>query len=131
MANLNKVFLIGNLTRDPELKYTPSGAAVCKFGIASNEKFKDSEGNLKERPCFVDVDAWGKQAENANEYLKKGKLVMIEGKLEYQTWDAQDGTKRSKLTVRADNIQYLSAPSQNGQEQPQSDGDASPSDIPF
>lgn len=126
MASLNKVFLIGNLTRDPDLKYTADGTAICNFGIAVNESFKGKDGEKKEKVGFYDVVVWGKSAENANSYLAKGRAVMIEGKLDYSTWETDDGAKRSKVSIVAQNIQYLSSPiSQEGDSKPGED------DVPF
>lgn len=105
MAAFNKVLLMGNLTRDPELRYTASGAAVCSFGLAVNRKFKQGE-EWKDEVCFVDLTVWGNQGENCAEYLHKGSLVFIGGRLNYQTWEA-DGQKRSKLEVVANNVQFL------------------------
>lgn len=105
MANVNKVFLLGNLTRDPELKYIPGGDAVASFGLAVNEKYKQGD-EWKTKVHFVDITVWKKTAELCAEYLKKGSLVHIEGKLDYQTWD-KDGQKQSKLEVVAMNVQFL------------------------
>ncbi|MBI5853458.1 MAG: single-stranded DNA-binding protein [Planctomycetes bacterium] len=107
MANFNKVILAGNLTRDPELKYTQSGQAIAKFGLAINRKYKQGE-ETKEQTCFVDITAWGRTAEVVNEYAKKGRPILVEGRLEYSTWE-KDGQKRSKLEVVAENIQFLSS----------------------
>jgi len=109
MASLNKVFLMGNLTRDPELRYLPSGTAVCEFGLATNRKYKDGQGNLQEDTCFVDISVFGKQAETANQYLSKGRPLFIEGRLKYDQWQAKDGSKRSKLRIIAENFQFLGA----------------------
>jgi single-strand DNA-binding protein len=107
MANLNKVFLIGNLTRDPELRYVPSGAAVANFGIATNRVYTTSSGEKKQEVCFVRVVAWGRMAEVCGEYLSKGRPVFIEGRLQYRSWDAPNGEKRSSLEVRAERVQFL------------------------
>ena len=106
MASFNKVMLMGNLTRDPELRYTASGAAVASFGLAVNRKFKQGE-EWKEEVCFVDITVWAKQAENCTEYLHKGSPVFIEGRLNYQTWEGDGGQKRNKLEVVANNVQFL------------------------
>jgi single-strand DNA-binding protein len=106
-ANLNKVMLIGNLTRDPDLRFIPSGAPVASFGLAINRTYTDSNGEKQEDPCFVDVTCWNRLAEVSAEYLKKGKPVFIEGRLQYRSWEAEDGGKRSKLEVVAQNIQFL------------------------
>jgi len=99
---------MGNLTRDPELRYTPSGMAVCTLGLAINRKWYDkSTGEKKEDVCFVDVTVWGKTGENCAEYLAKGSQVLIEGRLHFRTWES-DGQKRSKLDVVAENVQFMS-----------------------
>ena len=102
MASLNKVILIGNLTRDPELRYTPSGTALCKFGLAVNEKYKDKESTV-----FVNIVAWAKTAELSSEYLSKGRSVCIEGRLSFSSWESDSGEKRSKLEVTADRVVFL------------------------
>ncbi len=106
MAAFNKVLLMGNLTRDPELRYTASGAAVASFGLAVNRKFKQGE-EWKEDVCFVDITVWAKLGENCAQYLHKGSLVFLEGRLNYQTWEAEGGQKKNKLEVVANNIQFL------------------------
>jgi single-strand DNA-binding protein len=107
MANLNKVLLIGNLTKDPELRYTPSGTAVANLRMATNRKFKDRSGELKDEACFVTVVAWDKQAEVCNQYLHKGSPLFVEGRLQSRSWDGPDGKKRSVIEVRAERIQFL------------------------
>ena len=108
MASYNRVILMGNLTRDPELKYLPNGSSVANFGIAMSERWTDREtGEQKEAPCFVDIEAWGRQAEIANEYLQKGSPVFIDGSLKFDSWEADDGTKRSRLRVRVFRIQLI------------------------
>jgi single-strand DNA-binding protein len=108
MASYNKVILMGNLTRDPELKYLPSGTAVANFGLAINETYTDRQtGEKKEDVCFVDIEAWGRQAEIANEYLQKGSSVFIDGSLKFDSWEADDGTKRSRLRIRAFRFQFI------------------------
>ena len=108
MASYNKVILMGNLTRDPELKYLPSGTAVANFGLAMNETYTDRQtGEKKEDVCFVDIEAWGRQAEIANEYLQKGSSVFIDGSLKFDSWEADDGTKRSRLRIRAFRFQFI------------------------
>jgi len=109
MANLNKVMLIGNLTRDPELRYTPTGVGIVSFGIAVNTPMgKDNNGNKKTETLFVDVVAFKKQAEVIAEYLKKGSLIYLEGRLRYRTWEDQQGNKRSKHEIILSNFQFLS-----------------------
>jgi single-strand DNA-binding protein len=107
MAALNKVLLIGNLTREPELRYTPGGAAVCEFGLAMNRKFS-ANGQDREETCFVDIVVWGKQAESCNRYLEKGAPAFIEGRLSYEQWQDRDtNAKRSRLRVVAERVQFL------------------------
>jgi len=109
MAYLNKVFLIGNLTRDPELRVTPKGTAICQFGIAVNRQFKDESGATRDETTFVDIEAWGKQGELVSKYLSKGSLAMVEGRLKFDQWeDKTSGQKRTKLKVVLDNVQFLS-----------------------
>ncbi len=108
MANLNKVMLIGNLTRDPELKYTPKGTAVAEVGLAVNRSYQSDSGEKREETTFVDITLWGRQAEVAGEYLKKGRSVYIEGRLQLDSWeDKQSGQKRSKLKVVGEMMQML------------------------
>lgn len=107
MANLNKVFLIGNLTRDPELRYVPSGTAVATFTIAVNRVYKTKEGEKKEQVSFLRVVVWGRRAEVSGEYLSKGSPVFVEGRLQSRSWETQDGQKRSTVEIIADNIQFL------------------------
>jgi single-strand DNA-binding protein len=105
-ASLNKVLLMGNLTRDPEVKYTPKGTAVCDLGIAINDSYKAQDGTIKETVTYVDVEVWGRTAENCKQYLTKGRPVFVEGQLKLDQWE-QDGQKKSKLKVRADRVQFL------------------------
>ena len=108
MANLNKVMLLGNLTRDPEVRYTPKGTAVGDLGLAVNRRVSDGNGNWSDEVTFVDVTVWGTNAENAQKYLTKGRGVFIEGRLQMDTWeDKQSGQKRSKLKVVAEVLQFL------------------------
>ena len=110
MANLNKVLLIGNLTRDPELRYIPNGSAVTSFTIAMNRVYKLQTGEKKEEVSFVRVVVWGRLAEVCNDYLKKGRPVFVEGRLQSRSWDGPDGQKKSALEVIASGIQFLGAP---------------------
>src|ERR1700746_1728517 len=108
MANLNRVLLIGNLTRDPEVRYTPKGTAVADLGLAVNRVYSGEDGEKKEETTFVDVTLWARQAEIAGQYLKKGRPVFIEGRLQLDTWDdKQTGQKRSRLRVVCENMQLL------------------------
>ena len=110
MSTLNRVFLMGNLTRDPEVRYTPSGTAVGDLGLAINENFKNKAGETVESTVFVDVEVWARQAETCAEYLYKGSPVFVEGRLKLDQWTNRQGEKRSKLRVRADRVQFLGAP---------------------
>ena len=108
MANLNKVFLMGNLTRDPELRYTPNGTAVVDFGMAINRTWTSRQGGEKrEETCFVDVQAWARSAEVISEYCSKGRPIFIEGRLKLDTWEGRDGQRRSKHRVIVENFQFL------------------------
>jgi len=114
MANLNKVFLIGNLTRDPELKYIPSGIAVTDLNIATNRVFKNKEGTKTEETCFVRVVVWANQAESCAKYLSKGRPVFIEGRLKNNSWEDKDGQKRSTMEVVAERVQFLGSSQGSG-----------------
>ena len=107
MASLNKVMLIGNLTRDPELRYTPNGVAVVNLGLAVNRRYRDKSGDMKEDVCFLTVTVWDKQAEACSQYLQKGSPVFVEGVLQSRTWETPDGQKRSTIDVRAERVQFL------------------------
>lgn len=107
MASYNRIVLVGNLTRDPQLSYTPANMAVCKFGIATNHKWKDKEGNAREEVCFVDCTLFGKGAEVFNQYMSKGRSVLVEGRLKLDQWTTPEGDKRSKHAVMADNFVFL------------------------
>ncbi len=108
MPNLNKVFLIGNLTRDPELRYIPNGTAVATFTVATGRAYTMASGEKREETCFVRIVAWARQGELCGEYLSKGSPVFVEGRLQSRTWEGQDGQKRSTIEVVAQNIQFLS-----------------------
>ncbi len=112
MAGFNRIILLGNLTRDPELRHTPSGAPVTAFGMATNRRYTPQNGDAREEATFIDVVAWAKQAETAAEYLKKGRLVLVEGRLRQRNWEDAEGGKHSKYEVVADRVQFL--PSGNG-----------------
>jgi len=111
MANFNKVILVGNLTRDPELRYTPKGMAIAKVGLAINRNWTSEGGEKKEEVTFVDVDIFGRTAENVAQYMKKGRPIMVEGRLRLDQWDdKQTGQKRSRLGVVAETVQFLGSP---------------------
>lgn len=130
MLELNKVMLIGNLTRDPELSYIASGQALAKLGLAVSRRYKDRNGEMKEETAFVDLDAWGKTGEFCSQYLKKGRRVFVEGRLKYDSWE-KDGVKRSKLSVSVERIQFADAkPSEQMAGGEESSGDIPPGDYP-
>jgi single-strand DNA-binding protein len=106
-ANINRVVLVGNLTRDPELRNTPSGTAVCSLRIAVNTRRKDSTGQWTEKPNYFDITVWGNQGESCAQYRSKGRPVAVDGRLEWREWDAQDGTKRQAVEIVADSVQFL------------------------
>jgi len=129
MASFNKVLLLGNLTRDPELRYLTSGTAVCSFGLAVNEKYKSGD-EWKEKVHFVDITVWGKSAEAVTQYLDKGSQVLVDGRLDYQTWE-KDGEKRSKLEVVANNVQFLNSPGEKAIKEKMSTSKPTIDEIPF
>jgi len=124
MASYNKVILLGNLTRDPELKYTPKGMAVAKIGMAVNRKYKAESGEQKEEVTFIDIEAWGKQAELLGQYMRKGSPLFVEGRLKLDQWDDKNtGQKVSKLKVVLEQFQFVGG-KQEGQGSPQSSAPA-------
>lgn len=116
MANYNKIILVGNLTRDPQLTYLPSQTPVCEFGLAVNSKWKDQQGQPREDVMFIDCRLYGKMADTFSKYMSKGKTVLVEGRLQLDTWE-KDGQKRSKHRVFVQNFQFLGAPGQGQQGQ--------------
>ena len=120
MANFNKVILLGNMTRDPQLSYLPSHTAVVEFGLAMNRTYKKQDGSQGEETCFVDCQMFGKRAEVINKYVKKGNQLFVEGRLKLDTWQAQDGGKRSKLRVFVENFEFMGG----GRSQSQGQGSA-------
>lgn len=138
MANINRVVVVGNLTKDPELRQTPSGTSVCKLRIAVNTRVKSGE-EWKDKPNYFDVTIWGRQGENAAQYLSKGRPVAIDGRLDWREWDAQDGTKRQAVEIVAETVQFLGsgqggggAVSAGGVEAPDGAAAAPPDDdVPF
>ena len=134
MANLNKVMLIGNMTRDPQLSYLPSQTPVVEFGIATTRKFKKQDGSQGEETCFVDCQMFGKRAEVINQYFKKGDPIFVEGRLKFDSWTAQDGAKRSKLRVFVESFEFLGKGGGGRQNSGQgSDGPPPPTDddVPY
>lgn len=131
MANLNQVQIIGNITRDIEVKYLQSGMAVCELGLAVNDKYKNKQGEMIEKVTFIDVTLWGRTAEVASEYLHKGSSVYIGGRLDLETWE-KDGQKRSKLKVTGENLQMLgSKPSGQSQQRRERQGEHSQAPPPL
>jgi single-strand DNA-binding protein len=118
MPNLNKVLLMGNLTRDIELRHLPSGMAVAAFGLAINRKWKNAQGEQQEEVTFVDLEAFGKPAETMNQYLRKGSGIFIEGRLQLDQWTDKDGNKRQKMKVVVNEFQFIDGkPAEQGQSQ--------------
>ena len=107
LPHLNRIIIVGNLTRDPELRYTSTGVPVANFKIASNKKYKDDSGNNKEDVCFIGIVAWQKLAESCNKFLKKGSAVLVEGELRSRFKDNEDGSKRNLIEIRAFQVQFL------------------------
>lgn len=121
MASYNRIIIVGNLTRDPEYKQLPSGQGVCRLGIASNRQFKNRQtGTQIQEVCYVDIDVWGPQADSCNKFLQKGRPVLIEGRLKFDTWQDQQGQTRSKHSIVADRVVFLGSNSDGGdaQEEP-------------
>ena len=110
MASLNRVVLIGNLTRDPELRTTPSGTSVATLGIAVNRRWTNQQGEKVDNTDFFNIVAWGKLAELCSEYIRKGSPIAVDGRLQYRTWETPEGQKRSKVEVVAENVQFLGRP---------------------
>ena len=114
MASYNRIILVGNLTKDPQLSHTPSSTAVCKFRLATNHKWRDKEGNSREDVCFVDCTLFGRSAETFNQYMAKGQSVLVEGRLQLNQWTTQEGDKRSKHEVLVDNFTFLGSKGDGG-----------------
>jgi len=130
MASFNKVILMGNLTKDPEVRYAPNGTAVASFGLAVNRRYKQGE-EMKEEVCFIDVVVFGKQAETSGQYLSKGQGVIIDGRLQQRRWDTEDGQKRSKHEVVAQSIQFLPKRLGGPEGAGESPSDEVMDDVPF
>lgn len=114
MASFNRIIIAGNLTRDPEYKQLPSGQGVCRLGLASNRQFKNRQTGMQiQEVCYVDIDVWGPQADSCNQYLQKGRGVLIEGRLKFDTWQDQNGQTRSKHSIVADRVVFLAAANQD------------------
>lgn len=121
MANFNKVILAGNLTRDPQLSYLPSNTPVCEFGMAINRKWRGQDGEMRDETCFVDLRCYGRPAETLNQYMSKGRPLLVEGRLKYDQWEGKDGGKRSKLYVVVDQFQFLGSPGAGGRGGPRTE----------
>jgi single-strand DNA-binding protein len=106
-TNINRVVLTGNLTRDPELRSTPSGTSVCSLRVACNTRRKDASGEWVDKPNYFDVTVWGRQGENAAQYLEKGRPIAVDGRLEWREWEDQNGNKRQAVDIIADSVQFL------------------------
>lgn len=115
MASLNRVILVGNLTRDPELRSTPGGTSVANFGLAVNRRYTNKQGERIEDVDFFNIVVWGRQAENCSTYIRKGNPVAIEGRLQSSMWETPEGQKRSKVEIVADNVQFLGSPSRSSE----------------
>jgi len=115
MASYNKVLLMGNLTKDPELRYTPQGTAVANLRMAVNRRYRNKEQELKEEVCFITAVVWNKQAETCNQYLRKGSGLFVEGRLQSRSWEDNTGAKRSVIEVRAERVQFMGSPGAKGQ----------------
>ena len=114
MASYNRTIMMGNLTRDPEYKQLSSGQMVCRLGLASNRSFKNRQsGQMVQEVCFIDIDVWGPQAESCSQYLAKGRPVLVEGRLKLDSWQDNDGQKRSKHSIVADRVTFLGAASED------------------
>ncbi len=130
MANFNKVYLMGNLTRDPEMRVTPKGTAICQFGLAISRSWKDESGQTREETAFVDIEAWGKQGEVISKYCTKGRPLFVEGRLKFDQWeDKTSGQKRSKLKVVLENFQFIGSRGDGAPGGPGA-GQADASDVP-
>ncbi len=129
MASFNRIVLMGNLTRDPQLSYTQSNLAVCKFGLAVNHRWKDREGGQKEEVCFVDCTVFGKAGETFNQYMAKGRPVLIEGRLQFNQWTTPEGDKRSKHEVVVDNFTFVGSRGDGPPQTPEQTGAASPARV--
>lgn len=116
MAGYNRVIMVGNLTRDPEFKQLPSGQAVCRLGLASNRQFKNRQsGDMIQEVCYIDIDVWGAQAESCNQYLQKGRAILVEGRIKFDTWEDPNGQTRSKHAIVADRVVFLTSSAESAQ----------------
>jgi single-strand DNA-binding protein len=123
MPSMNHTILLGGLTQDPELRQTAGGTAICKFGLAVTEEYKDKSGQMQKSTLYIDVDAWGRLGELVAQYLRKGSAAVVEGRLQLDQWTAKDGSKRSKISLRAQDVQFLDRISGAAGAAPASKGD--------
>jgi single-strand DNA-binding protein len=132
-AEFNRVILLGNLTRDPELRYLDSGAAVVRLGLAANRTYTDGSGEQKEDTCFIDVSAWGRLGELCHQYLRKGSKVLVEGRLTFRQWETDAGERRSRHEIQANSVQFLDRPGEVSAEGPgeTAQREEPEDDIPF
>lgn len=131
MASFNKVILLGNLTRDPELRHTPAGMAVCSFDVAVNRSFTTKAGDRREEACFITVVVWDKQAQTCAEFLSKGRQVLVEGRLQQRSWETQDGQKRTKHEVVAERVQFIGGRKETGASEEEPTRAAEEEEVPF
>ncbi len=129
MASYNRIILVGNLTRDPQLSYTPQNTAVCKFGLATNRKWRDRDGNTREDVCFVDCTVFAQAGETFNRYMSKGQPVLVEGRLQFSQWTTPEGEKRSKHEVVVDNFKFLGGRGEGGGRPAGTTGAGGPADA--
>lgn len=126
MAGYNRIVMVGNLTRDPELKQLPSGQSVCRLGLASNRQFKNRQTGMQmQEVCYVDIDVWGPQADSCQKYLSKGRPVLVEGRLKFDSWQDQQGANRSKHSITADRVVFLSNAGSDAEQDYDNKSDAS------
>ena len=127
MAGYNRVVMVGNLTRDPEYKQLPSGQSVCRLGLAANRQFKNRQtGAMVQEVCFIDIDVWGAQADSCHQYLLKGRSILVEGRIKLDTWEDQEGNRRSKHSIVADRVVFLSASQSTAEDSTSSFDEAAP-----
>ncbi len=131
MASFNKVILLGNLTRDPELRHTPAGMAVCSFDLAVNRSFTTKAGERREEACFITVVVWDKQAQTCAEFLSKGRQVLIEGRLQQRSWETPDGQKRTKYEVVAERVQFVGGRKETAVSEEEPHRPAEEEEVPF
>ncbi len=128
MASLNKIILVGNVGSDPEMRYTPNGKAVKSFSVATNRRYNTASGETREETDWFRINAWGKQAEQCNQFLTKGRQVYVEGRLHARTWEGQDGQTRTSLEVTSDRVLFLGKRTAGA---PSEEGELEPEDLPF